>query len=175
MSVVVRLTPLLAFVALTACGGAATNAEWVQEPEGGGSIGQQPVALDHDAVAETTSDYAPKNGPQRLDHTVTLGSVFVAPPDPSSPSGPPPASVTINLNNYNGGGYGTPYYGGYGYVPYYAGGGFRPGGGFPSGGNPSHGGGSSTIQPGQSWPSVPSYGPAFPYHTGPASPWETRR
>src|SRR5258706_443198 len=28
-----------------------------------------------------------------------------------------------------------------------------------------------TMRPGLDWPSVPNYGPAFPYHMGPASPW----
>jgi hypothetical protein len=164
---------LVAVLSLTGCGGAASNGEWVREPEGGGSLGDAPISLERDPSLDTQSDAAPKNGPKRLDHTVTLGSVFEAPPDPAAPGAPAPASITINVNNYSGG-YGTPYYG-YGYAAY-AGSGFRPsapGGGFPS--HPSQGSGSSTVQPGQSWPAAPSYGPAFPYHTSPASPWETRR
>jgi hypothetical protein len=161
--------------ALGGCGGAAANGEWIREAEGG-NLGSAPLAYEQDATVSTPSDSAPKGGPQRLDHTVTLGSIYEAPPDPAAPAAQAPTSITINVNNY-GGGYGpTPYYG-YGYAPI-VGGGFRPGGGGgfpPSGGSPSHGGGSSTITPGQSWPAAPSYGPAFPYHLSPASPWETKR
>jgi hypothetical protein len=161
-------------VALTGCGGAAANSEWVREPEGGGSLaGGESLTLEHDGTVSTTSDSAPTSGPQRLDHTVTLGSVIATPPDPAAPGAPPPASVVVNVNNY-GGGYGSGAYYGYGYAPYFA-------GSRPSGGAPPHastlpsGGGSGSMQPGQSWPAAPSYGPSFPYHLSPASPWETKR
>jgi hypothetical protein len=165
-------------VSLTGCGGAAANSEWVREPEGGGSLGGgESLASEHDAASDTTSDSAPQGGPQRLDHTVTLGSVIAPPPDPAAPGAPAaPSSIVINVNNY-GGGYGSAPYYGYGYAPYYAGG-SRGGGGAPPHASqlPSGGGGrSSSMTPGQSWPAAPSYGPSFPYHLSPASPWETKR
>jgi hypothetical protein len=168
-----RLPVALLLLSLAGCGGAAANADWVREPEGGGSLGsEEPLALEHDA--SMTSDSAPTGGPQRLAHTVTLGAVVAAPSDPAAPAAPAPSSITINLINYGGGQ--SPYYGyGYGYLPYYGSG--RPGGGSPPSGfppHPSQGGGPAPMQPGQSWPAAPSYGPAFPYHTGPASPWETK-
>ena len=168
------LTVAFALLSLSGCG-AAANSEWVREPEGGGSLGGgESLAAEHDASVDTTSDSAPKTGPQRLDHTVTLGSVVATYPEPAAPGAAGP-SVVVNVNNYTGGYGSTPYYGGYGYAPYFAG--SRPGGG----GAPPHashqpsGGGSSGMIPGQSWPSAPSYGPSFPYQLSPASPWQTKR
>jgi hypothetical protein len=166
----------LAVMSATACGGAANNAAWVREPEGGGALGEEPAAFDHESsLADATSDSAPQGGPQRLNHTVTLGQVMVAPPDPAAPGGAQgPGSLTINVINYTNS---APYgYGGYGYG--YAG---VPFVGRFAGGSPSspvvtpHGGGASIVQPGQSWPAPASHGPSFPYSTSPASPWETRR
>ena len=168
------LAVAFALVSLAGCGGAAANSEWVREPEGGGSLaGGESLGLEHDATVDTTSDSAPKSGPQRLDHTVTLGSVVATSPDPAAPGAPAPSSIVINVNNY-GGGYGsTPSYG-YGYAPYFAG--SRPGGGAPPHASTLPSGGSSGgTQPGQSWPAAPNYGPSFPYHLSPASPWETKR
>lgn len=158
---------------LAACGGAASEA-WVRQPEGGGSIGNEQVALEHDALApELASDSAPQNGPRRLDHTVTLGQIYMAPPEPGAQGagaqGQP--STTVNVNNYMtpGPAYG---YAGYG-VPVATRGSF--GAAAASGSSfGTRGGGGSTIQPGQSFPSPPSFGPQFPYHLSPASPWETK-
>ena len=157
---------------LAGCGGAA-NEGWVREPEGGGSLGDEQVALEHDAAPpELTSDSAPQAGPRRLDHTVTLGEVYVTPPAPGAP-GPasPGSSVTVTVNNYvtSGPGYG---YGGYGVVPFVSRGGFSGGAASSPAFMPRGGGG--TVQPGQSFPAPPSYGPAFPYQLSPASPWEAR-
>jgi len=168
------LAALLTLASLAGCGGAAANSEWVREPEGGGSLaGGEALGLERDRAVDTTSDSAPKSGPQRLDHTVTLGSIVATSPDPAPPGAPAPASVVVTVNNY-GGGYGSAPYYGYGYAPYFAG--SRPGGGAPPHAStlPS-GGGSGGVQPGQSWPAAPSYGPSFPYHLSPASPWETKR
>src|SRR3954463_3687623 len=123
------LAALFALASLAGCGGAAANSDWVREPEGSGSLaGGEALALEHDAAVGTTSDSAPKGGPQRLDHTVTLGSVLATSPDAATPGAPAPSSVVINVNNY-GGGYGSSPYYGYGYAPYFAG--SRPSGGAP--------------------------------------------
>jgi hypothetical protein len=169
-----------ALASLAGCGGAAANSDWVREPEGGRLGGGEALGLGSDAAADTTSDSAPKSGPQRLDHTVTLGSVVATSPAPATPdAAASSSSVVINLNNY-GGGYGsTPYYGGgygapySGYAPYFAG--SRWGGGAAHAGTAPGRSGSGSTQPGQSWPAAPSYGPSFPYQLSPASPWETKR
>lgn len=169
MVAIPRFRVVVLLLSLTGCGGAASNADWVREPEGGGSLGSDTtLAVENDSGL--TSDSAPASGPQRLAHTVTLGSVVATPPDPAAPAAPAPTAITINVINY--GGYGQQPAYGYGYLPYYGTGGSRPGAGSPT---PPSRGGSTPIQPGQSWPAAPSYGPAFPYHTGPASPWETKR
>ncbi|HTQ06414.1 MAG TPA: hypothetical protein VMI54_21290 [Polyangiaceae bacterium] len=173
----VALVLTVALTSLAACGGAA-NQEWVREPEGGGSIGDEQVALEHDAMPPAlTSDAAPQTGPHRLDHTVTLGEIYMAPPDPGAPGagsqGQP--SITVNVNNYmgSGAGYGYGYgYGGYG-VPIVSRGALT-GSAVPSTPVFTTRSGSSTVQPGQSFPAPRSFGPQFPYHLSPASPWETR-
>jgi hypothetical protein len=172
-----RLAPSVALLTLAAgCGGAASNADWLREPESGAVIGDAPTALAHDAASNTvTSDssYAvselePTAGRQRLDHTVTLGEIIALPPGaaPASQNGGS-TTVIVNVNNNMQPAY-APYYGGYGYgygALARTGGGSRP--------SPApHQGGSSPVIPGQSWPAPPSYGPSFPYSTSPASPWE---
>jgi hypothetical protein len=160
---------LAASVLLTGCGGALTNSAWIAEPESGAVEADAHAALAQDGtVALTTSDSAPKGGPQRLDHTVTLGEVVATPRDPSAPvaAAPPSTSITINVN-----GYGAP--AGYGYgVPIATG--FSGTAARPSSAAPRSSG-SSTVQPGQSWPAPASAGPSFPFNTSPASPWETKR
>jgi hypothetical protein len=158
---------LAAFVLVTGCAGSLGNSEWLAEPEAGAVEGNAPAALAEDAAtAYTTSDSAPKAGPQRLDHTITLGEVVATPRDPSAPvaAAPPPASITINVNNY-----GAPAANGYGVPVTFSSGASRSAAAAP------RGGGASNIQPGQSWPSPASAGPSFPFSTSPASPWETKR
>jgi hypothetical protein len=171
----VALVVAVALTSLAACGGAANEA-WVRQPEGGGSIGDEQASLEHDAMApELASESAPRAGPQRLDHTVTLGQVYTAPPEPGAqgPVAPGQPAITVNVNNYvtPGPGYG---YAGYGF-PAVTRGDSSGGSTGPSNSNfGTRGGGSSTVQPGQSFPAPPSFGPQFPYHLSPASPWETR-
>jgi len=169
------LAVAVALTSLAACGGAANEA-WVRQPEGGGSIGDEQVALEHDAMAPALpSDAAPQAGPRRLDHTVTLGQIYVASPEPGAqgPGAQGQPSITVNVNNYMtpGPGYG---YAGYG-VPVVSRGGGVSGGAGPSSNFTTRGGSSAGIQPGQSFPAPPSFGPQFPYHLSPASPWETKR
>lgn len=104
-------------------------------------------------------------GPER--RVITLGESYAAPPTPESSAEAPDAvaaaEASVQINNYygyGGTGYYYPYYGG---RPYGAPDTFRDRAGSP----PAR----RTVQPGQDWPSVPSYGPAFPYKTAPASPW----
>ncbi len=165
----------VALTSLSACGGAANEA-WVREPEGGGSIGDEQVALEHDAVPPAlTSDAVPQAGPHRLDHTVTLGEVYMTPPEPGAQGSGAQGqqSITVNVNNYVGPGPGYGYgYGGYG-VPIVSRGGLT-GSSVPSTSGFTTRGGGGTVQPGQSFPAPRSFGPQFPYHLSPASPWETR-
>lgn len=174
----VALRTALAFGALTlaaGCGGAASNAEWLREPESGAVVGDAPAALAHESSSSAivndssyaVSELEPAPGHQRLDHTVTLGEVFAMPPSGAATNqGGGSTTVIVNVNNTMQPGY-TPYYGGYGYsaLARGSGGGSRPA---PA----PHQGGSAPIIPGQSWPAAPSYGPSFPYSTSPASPWE---
>lgn len=167
--------PLLALTSLSACGGAANQA-WVQAPEGGGSLGDEQVALEHDATPPAlASEAVPQAGPHRLDHTVTLGQIYMTSPEPGaqgSGAGQPAVNVTVNNYVTPGAGYGYGY-GGYGVVPVVSRGGFTGSAAPFTPAFSARGGGS--VQPGQSFPAPASFGPAFPYHLSPASPWETRR
>jgi hypothetical protein len=160
---------------LVGCG--ATGLAWVDEPETPSgwagpeqrSLANTPVSRASSALipARTEAEPAPENH-QRLNHTVTLGEVDVAPPGEQAPSpyGGQPVSVTIN--NYGQAGASTPGYAGYysGFAGF--GGGFaRSGGAVTPASRPS----SSSMQPGQNWPAVPDHGSSFPYRSAPASPW----
>ena len=107
-------------LSLALLGGFAATASrirrWVSQPEGGASP-PDAVALAHDdAATPTQSESAPTSGPQRLDHTVTLGSVMVADaaPAPAAPGSGPTSVVIVNVNGYGGPAY-APYGYGYGY------------------------------------------------------------
>jgi hypothetical protein len=146
---------------------ATTGRRWVEEPEPGLGCGSDPCVadgLDADAesqgavVSQPAGDEVDPGKPDargRLDHTVTLGEVTVAVDEPVH-SSREMAAPAITVNNFGSGW--APAYGGY-----Y--------GGWGSGGSrvaPASGG----LRMGQDWPSVPSYGPPFPYQTAPGSPWE---
>ncbi|HEV8548749.1 MAG TPA: hypothetical protein VGQ57_06975, partial [Polyangiaceae bacterium] len=161
--IVTRCT--LLSLALFGCGSEMSSAAWVREPESSAVIGGAPVALEHESTTNlTVSDAAPSDGPHRLDHTVTLGSVTALPPSDAAPTasngGP---TVIVNVNNDTQAGQ-QPYYGGY------WGGGVGLGAGRGGGAHaaPHSSGGGAPIIPGQSWPAPPSYGPSFPQHTSPA-------
>jgi hypothetical protein len=155
---------------LAGCGGAAANADWVRTAEPGAVAADAPVAFEHEASSRyEVSELEPSTGPQRLDHTVTLGEVYAVPPS-GAPAGPSGGTTTVVVNVNNMQPAYAPYYGGYGYgaLGWSERGGSRP--------SPSpHGAGGSPVIPGQSWPAPASYGPSFPYSTSPASPWETKR
>jgi hypothetical protein len=144
---------------------------WVNEPENG-SMCQDDGCIDDSVDSLPASDGAPAvddpppapeptAAPHRGFQTITLGETTT--PDGAPVARPAAASnaPTIVINNTAPGW--MPTYG-YGYGHGYGGG---------WGGGAAHG--ASTLQPGQSWPTVPSYGPSFPYPMGPASPWEHRR
>jgi hypothetical protein len=164
-----------ALVLLAGCGGAASNADWLREPESGAVVGDAPATLAHEATSTplandstyAVSELEPTAGRQRLDHTVTLGEVIATQPGAASANQSGGTTVIVNVNNTMQPGY-APYYGGYGYgygALARGGGGSRP--------SPTpQGGGASPVIPGQSWPAPPSYGPSFPYSTSPASAWE---
>jgi hypothetical protein len=142
-------------------------------------VGDAPAALAHETTSSSVvndssvavAELEPNQERQRLDHTVTLGEMYVNPPSgaPASQGGGS-TTVIVNVNNNMQPAY-APYYGGYGYGALARGnfGGSRPA---PA---PHQGGGSAPVIPGQSWPAAPSYGPSFPYSTSPASPWEHKR
>jgi hypothetical protein len=170
---VARLRPSLAVLLLLvpACGGGLTSSEWVAEPEASAVDGDARSAFAEGALQPTAvSDSAPSSGPQRLDHTVTLGEVVEAPGTPRTPgaAAPPPTSITINIASY-----GAPATYGYGYAAP-VGGGFASSGARGAVSAPRSSGGGGIV-PGQSWPAPVSAGPSFPFSTSPASPWETRR
>jgi len=153
-----RALELLPWLTLSTLGcGATAGQDWLAEPLPAAAVSMAQSGERRALETETTPEARP-----RLRHTITLGESYVASSTSyaSAPSGA--ASVQVNayvpitFNN----GYG---YGGVGYV--YAGDGqHRP----PSHAQPSP---PSQLQPGQNFPSPPSYGPSFPFRSAPASPW----
>jgi hypothetical protein len=142
--------------ALLAAGCVSARNVPVREPQADG----EQHALDA-RVSHYRSDAAPKTGPQRLARTITLGSVVDTSraPTPAAPL-PGPAPATLQPNTHV-----QPSYG-YSEIPVFA-----PAPSAP----PPRESGSSSVQPGQDFPAPPSHGPAFPFQSSPASPWETGR
>jgi hypothetical protein len=105
-----------------------------------------------------SADSAVQSRP-RLRHTVTLGESYVSSIS-GAPAGANPSGdslhvsvrtlVPVTVNNYTA----------YGWADRYD---------APRAVTPAPR--SAPLQPGQDFPSPPSYGPAFPYRSGPASPW----
>jgi hypothetical protein len=166
MSALARpLVALLALACATGCGADLTSSSaWVHEPESGGSLGDTELALERHGGAAYTSEAAPKTGPRRLAHTITLGSVVDSGRGPApAAAAPGPPAVTIQVNNHV-----APATYGLSEVPAFV--------TTPSGpASTARGTGSAGVQPGQNFPAPVSYGPAFPFQSNPASPWETRR
>jgi hypothetical protein len=145
---------------LAGCGSA--RGAWVREAETGASVSDEERPFDA-ASSHYLSDAAPKSGPQRLSRTITLGSIVDAgrAPARATPS-PDSATATVQMNHSVQ----PPSYG-YAEVPVFA-----PA---PSAPSPASGSGASGVQPGQDFPAPASHGPAFPFQSSPASPWETGR
>ncbi|MES1176347.1 MAG: hypothetical protein ABUL62_18635 [Myxococcales bacterium] len=122
-----------------------------------GSTHSNLAAIPATAELEPVADARP-----RLNHTVTLGEIEVAPATRGADAAPGGSSVTIN--NYNVMNVATPAYG-YGYAS------FGYGRALPSFSPGAARTSAPTITPGQSWPAIADHGPSFPYHAGPASPW----
>jgi len=163
MAVLARPLVTLAVLAwATGCGADLTSSAWVREPEAGGSLGDR--ELERRAGAAYTSEAAPKTGPQRLAHTITLGAVVDTGRGPAPAAATPgPAAVTIQVNNYV-----APATYGLEEVPAFV--------TTPSGpASAARGTGNTGVQPGQNFPAPVSRGPAFPFQSSPASPWETGR
>jgi hypothetical protein len=160
------------------CG--VTGLTWVDEPEPASAwAGSQPYSLGSTPASRASSATIParteaaaarENHP-RLNHTVTLGEVYVAAPEEehaTSPFGPP---VSVTINNYGPPGAAVPIYSGYysGFVGFAGAGSRLP----PSEGAVIRASRSapSSMQPGQNWPAVFDHGSSFPYRSAPASPW----
>jgi hypothetical protein len=166
--------PVLVPIAFTVALGCSTTAgsTWVSQPEPGPFAGddlalseQGPGGFGEPApngfVRDLEVDGRPRARP-RLDRTVTLGEVDAGYTERQAQAAAGPAPVSVTINNYAN----TPsYYDGY-YAGGYYGRDFRPSND-PRPARPI----ARPTQPGQNWPALPSYGPAFPFKTAPASPW----
>lgn len=156
---------LLAVLASALAGCAATSGQdWLNSPlDEQASSASERLARESAAPATVPGpqDPSPSLARPRLQHTITLGEDYgIASAAPAGAAqGGPSVQVNVNVpvavNNYGGYGYGLGYYG------YANGSPARPPGPTPT----------PRVQPGQDFPSPPSYGPAFPYRTAPASPW----
>jgi hypothetical protein len=166
-------------IALSVVLGCSTTSgsTWVSQPEPGPFAGDDIAlaergfdAFDEPSTTTSSRDLEVEGRPEarpRLDRTITLGEVHASYAERAAAPAPGPAPVNVTINNYVA----APNpntYDGY-YAPAYYGD-FRRGDhqrpGKPSA-RPSH--------PGQNWPALPSYGPAFPFKTAPASPWAPAR
>src|SRR5439155_27304895 len=104
----------------------------------------------------------------RLDHTITLGGVTDSSaraydPPAAYAGGQAPTIVNVYVNQMPGYGYG-----GYGAVYGVA----TPLVAVPRVAAVRAQSAPVALRPGLDWPAVPNHGPAFPYRTGPASPWD---
>ncbi|MET0790475.1 MAG: hypothetical protein ABW061_03050 [Polyangiaceae bacterium] len=125
-----------------------------------GSSRSRAASIPATAEPEPTADVRP-----RLNHTVTLGEIDVAPVERVAGVAAADAwgGPSVTINNYNVMNVATPAYG-------YA----SVGSGRSA---PSFATGSASrtsapgVTPGQSWPTIVDHGPSFPYRSGPASPW----
>jgi len=152
-------------MALASCTG-ATGRGWVGEAQYGRSreIGSSPAqAISIPGKVELEAQEAAR---PRLNHTVTLGELDVAPTVEGAGEAPGVGwgTPSVTINNYNVVSVATPAVYGYAAVGY--------GRALPSfsTGNAARAS-SPTVTPGQSWPAIADHGPSFPYHSGPASPW----
>jgi hypothetical protein len=173
----VELTVLVPIALAVGLGCSTTSGStWVSQPEPGPFAGDE-LALagqSHDGFEDPVTsnfvrDLEVEGRPQarpRLDRTVTLGEVHAGYTERSAEPSPAPAPVSVTINNYVA----TPSsYDGYYAAPAIVGD-FRRG----DDSRPARPIARPT-EPGQSWPALPSYGPAFPFKTAPASPWAPAR
>jgi hypothetical protein len=153
---------LLLLACLLAQGGCArtSGSDWLREP-----LPPQAPVLDA-SFAEPVRDAPSATRPEgvrrqtsarpRLQHTVTLGESYSSPASQSASNSTAASPVQVTVQTYvpvSVTSYGSP-----GYVM--------------DGDAPPPAGRGSGLQPGQDFPHPPSYGPAFPYRSGPAPAWE---
>lgn len=165
--------------------GCATGQAWVREPEDAFSSATSPELAQLTASETSLSEAPPRSSKlgepgdtprRRLDHVVSLGEGATAPSAQSDGAGAN-ATPTVVVNIVNTSAPGSTSYG-YGYTSDYA----------PSFAGSRHvatgvsrvvpartGTSGGTPPVGHDWPAPASHGPSFPYHTGPASPWERTR
>jgi hypothetical protein len=168
--------PWLSLLVLSGCA-SASNAAWLREPEEGLLLRDGAPNLETSAtIAASASPRSAEasvvpndaRSRPRLRQTVTLGETIAsaAEPTPAPAPGGNAAPVNVTVNNYVTAP--APAYGGW--VEPLPGRAARSQAATPRGVSPPTTGGGAS-QPAGSWPSPPSYGPAFPFKTGPASPW----
>jgi hypothetical protein len=159
MGVVSSIAILLAGCAST------TGRGWVADAHDERSSVIASSQSEQTSIPATTEPEPQADARPRLNHTVTLGEIDVAPAERGADAAPGAGwgGPSVTINNYNVMNVATPAYG-YASVGY---GGALPS--FSSGSAPRAS--APTISPGQSWPAIADHGPSFPYHAGPASPW----
>jgi hypothetical protein len=151
----------------------------VQEPEPGFSQASaaeaaRELSADEPYHREPASDRSEDEvvARPRLDRVISLGEgVGSAPVPPATAATLAQAPVVVNIVNYAGAGSvplgGYPLY--YGTSARYS---SAPAGHYPSAPAVHGRSGTSTPALGGDWRPPTSHGPSFPYHSGPASPWE---
>ncbi len=135
-----------------------------------------PEVLDEQERLSVQSENGLPTSPMPPDRTVTLGAVetsnaAVGSERGTAEQGPaeqgtPVSSDTAYDEPYDD----TSYWGGYWNSGYYWGPGRWEGGGTPEDRGTQRSA-PQGVHIGQDWPSPPSYGPAFPFGSAPASPW----
>jgi hypothetical protein len=167
--------------------GCATGQAWVREPEDAFSSATSPELAQLTASERPLSETSaagpnfeqPVEAPRRrLDHVVSLGEgASGTPAQADGARASPNPTVVVNIVNTTAPGatsYGYGYAGDYGVSATRFAGSHHPTG--VSRVAPARVGTSGGTPPvGQDWPAPASHGPSFPYHTGPASPWERTR
>jgi hypothetical protein len=142
-----------------------------------------PAVLDEQERLSVQSENGLPPSPAPLDRTVTLGQTetveaAVGSERGAAEGGPIEPSPEPGTQSFSGTATGEPYYDTSYWGSSYWGGGYYWGPGrWGDGGDrgtrrsTSQGG----VHIGQDWPSAPSYGPAFPFRSAPASPWAPAR
>ena len=176
---------LFSLMALSAC--AATSGQsWVREPVDVNSdtdaafaareLEPMPEAVAIPPTAREANAQASLEEPRpRLSRVISLGEGESSGRPAAAATQAPQPGVVVNIVNYANSPYASGYGYGYGYGPIYrAGSGSPPAPATLPSTTPSTPSGSPPPLAGD-WGRAPSYGPAFPWRTAPASPWERSR
>jgi hypothetical protein len=135
-----------------------------------------PEVLDEQERLSVQSENGLPQSPPPPDRTVTLGAVETAGAAVGSErgtaeEGPAEPSTPVYSDTAYGQAYeDASYWGGYWSSGYYWGPGRWEGGGAAEDRGTQRSA-PQGVHIGQDWPSAPSYGPAFPFRSAPASPW----